>query len=79
MSGDKIDLRMIDADRTTSGVQDFHFIGSDGLGDAGDLGVYTSTGSNTTYVQGDTNGDDIWDFSVELAGIHSLTQIDFIL
>ncbi|MBC7140030.1 MAG: cellulase family glycosylhydrolase [Defluviimonas sp.] len=79
MSGDKIDLRMIDADRTTSGVQDFHFIGSDWLGDAGDLGVYTSTGSNTTYVQGDTNGDDIWDFSVELAGIHSLTQIDFIL
>lgn len=76
--GDKIDLSGIDANRLKTGVQDFKYIGANWLADEGDLGVYHSTAANKTFVMADTNGDGTADFSIELAGLHSLTQNDFI-
>lgn len=77
-AGDKIDLSAIDANRSKAGMQDFTLIGSDWLEEAGDLGVYHNASANKTYVQGDTNGDGTFDFSLELSGIHAMTQNDFI-
>lgn len=78
VDGDKIDISAVDANRTLAGVQDFTYIGSAALHNAGDLHVHSNTATNKTYIQGDTNGNGLWDFSVVLNGVHTLAQSDFI-
>ncbi|MFV0294118.1 MAG: M10 family metallopeptidase C-terminal domain-containing protein [Paracoccus sp. (in: a-proteobacteria)] len=76
---DKIDLSSIDAQTVTTGTQSFTFIGTATLSNAGDLGVYHDYTNRYTYVQGDLDGDDTYDFSIRLNGIHDLGEDDFIL
>lgn len=78
-TGDKIDLYDLDANANLAGNQAFTFIGGNWLSNAGDLGVYKDTGANITYVQGDTNGDGQFDFSVQVMGLPTLTASSFVL
>ncbi|MBM3604778.1 MAG: hypothetical protein FJX25_08485, partial [Alphaproteobacteria bacterium] len=78
-TGDKIDLSQMDADTTREGVQSFRFVGSNWLAQAGDLGAYQDTANGVTYIQGDTNGDGVVDFSIRVNGLRTFTASDFIL
>ena len=78
-SGDKIDVSQIDANTKVAGNQAFTFVGSTWLANAGDLGAYQDTARGCTWVQGDTNGDKLYDFSIRVDGLHSLKAVDFIL
>ena len=78
---DKIDLLTIDADTTNTGNGTFTFLV--GLGTAFKLGMagqvhFVTSGANT-LIEGDTNGDAIADFQIELTGIIALTGADFML
>ncbi|MGF6230184.1 Ca2+-binding RTX toxin-like protein [Inquilinus ginsengisoli] len=75
---DKIDLMAIDAKTTVAGDQAFSFIGT-GLytGVAGQL-RYSVVGSLTT-IAGDTNGDGVSDFHIQLTGAIALVAADFVL
>ncbi len=76
--GDKIDVRAIDADAGRAGNQAFDFIGGAWLDAPGDLGVYRDVGGWTS-VQGDTNGDGLYDFSIRVDGHHNFQASDFLL
>jgi hypothetical protein len=77
-SGDLIDLHLIDANANLAGAQAFNFIGANAFsGAAGELRAAPS-GANT-LVSGDVTGDQLADFSVLLAGPHTLGATDFIL
>ncbi|MBM3605168.1 MAG: hypothetical protein FJX25_10565, partial [Alphaproteobacteria bacterium] len=78
-TGDKIDLSQMDADTTRDGMQSFRFVGSNWLAQAGDLGAYQDTVNGVTYIQGDTNGDGNFDFSIRVNGLRTFTASDFIL
>ena len=72
---DDILLKGIDADTSTNGNQSFSF--SDG---AAGNSVWTQTlGTNNLLVRGDVNGDSVYDFEIQLIGITSLNENDFIL
>lgn len=77
--GDKIDLADIDADETVnSPFDEFSLISLDPFtGIAGQL-RYEFVG-NDTRVEGDTNGDGLADFEINLTGIIFLTFSNFIL
>ena len=77
--GDKIDLSAIDANILVSGKQGFNFVGSNWLKNTADLGVYTDTKNGYTYVQGSTDGDTAYEFSIKIKGVHQLDKNDFIL
>ena len=70
---------MIDANTKVAGNQAFTFVGNTWLANAGDLGAYQDTARGCTWVQGDTNGDKLYDFSIRVDGLHSLKAVDFIL
>ena len=76
---DLIDLTSLDGNTVTPSILDaFHFLASaafDGLAAALDY-IYDSI-RNITVLQGDTNGDRIADFSIDLAGNLALTRQDF--
>jgi Ca2+-binding RTX toxin-like protein len=75
---DKINLVDIDARSTTSGNDDFSFIGTAAFsGSAGQL-RYQVEGSSTR-VQADTNGDAIADFEILLSNVTLLSSTDFFL
>ena len=78
---DKIDLSTIDANSTGTGNAVFTFL--EGLGTAftpGTAGqVHFVTSGTNTMIEGDTNGDAIADFQIELTGTVGLTGADFIL
>jgi Ca2+-binding RTX toxin-like protein len=76
---DRIDLRAIDANTLVSGDQSFRTIGSKWLANPADLGFYQDPSRKVTSVQGDTDGDNDFDFSIVLNGLHTLTSSDFIL
>lgn len=81
-SGDRLNLGRIDADAGHSGNQAFRFLGAtDFTGTAGELVTYQQTvdGELTTVLAGDTNGDGLADFEIELRGQHVLSAVDFIL
>jgi hypothetical protein len=40
---------------------------------------HTGTANDRTYIAGDTNGDRIADFRIELIGLHTMHANDFIL
>jgi Ca2+-binding RTX toxin-like protein len=76
--GDRIDLRLIDANTILPNDQAFSFIGAAAFGNiAGQLRA-TVAGSITT-VAGDVNGDGFADFSVTLTGALTLVAADFVL
>ena len=79
--GDKIDLSAIDANTNTIGVDDaFTSIGTGFTGAAGSL-RYDQDGISLGYLQGDTNGDGLEDFTIEFGLLSDVpTQLtDFIL
>ena len=78
MSGDRIDLRGIDAQTALIGNQAFTWIGSGTFsGSAGELRMAVASG--TTRVQGDTDGDGQANFQLVLTGIKALIGADFLL
>lgn len=80
--GDKIDLRLIDANKTAKGNQAFKFIGTHDFNlKAGEL-RYESHKSGTiliTAVEGDINGDGTPDFYLTLSKVKTLHSTDFYL
>lgn len=77
---DIIDLAGVDANSTTNGNQAFSFIGSSAFsGVAGELRVLRGQNSGITRLQGDTNGDGVADFFIQLTGLYVLTTDDLIL
>lgn len=78
-AGDKIDLSAIDANSNASGNQAFSFVGTGWLDAAGELAAYRNTSRNTTDIQGDLNGDGVVDFTIVVAGLHTMSAGDFIL
>lgn len=76
--GDRINLKAIDADTTTSGNQAFDFIGTDAFsGKAGEL-RFDKVGTGFD-IFGDTDGDGTADFAIHLAKSASLTESFFVL
>lgn len=81
---DKIDLSAIDARAASSRNDAFSFIGNDAFhGKAGELNFeqfnFAGTAKDVTIISGDTNGDRVADFEIELRGLHTLTSSDFVL
>jgi len=83
-AGDHVDLSPIDAVASASGYgasgnQAFHFIGTNGFHNhtGGEL-RYAISGGNT-YIYGEVNGDTSADFTIKLAGVHTLSSSDFVL
>lgn len=76
--GDRINLKVIDADTTLANDQAFTFIGNKAFSkDAGEL-RYVKTGG-VTYIQGDVNGDGKADFMIGVDASINFTKADFIL
>ena len=66
---DKIDLTGIDADTTVAGQDAFRFLGSAAFdGQAGALHTSYDAARNVTVLEGDTNGDRVADFGIDLIG-----------
>jgi len=76
---DRIDLSGIDA-VAASGAHDlFRFIGNSAFsGAAGELSYFYNSSLGVTVVQGDTNGDRVADFAIDLSGNVTLGVGDFI-
>lgn len=76
--GDRIDLSLADADSSLAGDQAFAFIGAGAFtGTAGEL-RYEQIG-DSTFVQGDVDGDGTADFMIRLDGLHTLEAGDFLI
>lgn len=77
LDGDRINLQPVDANALVGGDQAFTLIGTSAFDGhtAGQL-RYEVIGGNT-YVQGDTNGDGVADFWIQLDGLHTLSSADF--
>lgn len=72
--GDRIDLRDIDANTLISGDQAFRFIGSQSFHRI--VGELSFSGG---VVRGDTTGDGVADFEIQVSGVSSLSSSDFFL
>jgi Ca2+-binding RTX toxin-like protein len=78
VDGDLIDLSAVDASTKAAGDQAFAFIGAAPFHKvAGELRYQQIDGNN--YIYGDTNGDSISDFTIQLDGLLTPTAKDFIL
>ena len=81
---DRIDLSAIDAAAAGAGNNAFSYIGK-GLftGAAGQLHIkiqdLSGSTNDRTFVEGDTNGDKLADFQIEIFGIRNLVAADFVL
>lgn len=78
-SGDRIDLREVDANTLSPfELQAFTFVGTNAFShNAGELRYEQVEGN--TYLKGDTDGDGVADFVIRLDGLHSLQASDLIL
>jgi hypothetical protein len=76
---DVIDLSRIDADITTTGVQNFTFIGSAPFSGGAQVRYQLSPTNDTTIVQAALAGDNSADFTITLAGLVPLTANNFAL
>ena len=74
---DRIVMWLIDADTTSSGLQDWNFIGDAAFANAGDLRYVRR--ANMTVVQADANGDGVADFEVQISQSIDLTAGDFLI
>lgn len=73
-SGDRIDLRVIDAREDTAGNNAFRFIGASAFtGRDGELRFERG------FLQGDTDGDRAADLVIRVDGMASLARLDFLL
>jgi Ca2+-binding RTX toxin-like protein len=76
--GDRINLKLADADTATAADDAFRFIGEGAFsGAAGELRTQAIRGD--TYIFADTNGDTHADFCVRIDGSVSLVATDFVL
>ncbi|HEV2746290.1 MAG TPA: hypothetical protein VGW34_03205 [Allosphingosinicella sp.] len=76
--GDRISLRVVDADGAAAGDQNFRFIGTDAFsGVAGELRYQAIRGD--AFLQGDVNGDGLADFFVRIEGVTEVFRADIIL
>jgi Ca2+-binding RTX toxin-like protein len=75
--GDKIDLQAIDANTSAFGDQAFVFIGTSAFGPNATGQLRFDAGTHILY--GSTDADADAEFSIELAGVTSLTATDFVL
>jgi len=74
---DRIDLSGIDAITGSSTYDLFHFIGSAAFdGVAGALDYFFDAARGVTVLQGDTNGDRIADFAIDLSGNIAVSTAD---
>lgn len=64
-----IDLRNVDANVHVAGDQAFNFKGNVWLAKPADLGFFHDPARGCTWVQGDTNGDKLYDFSIRVEGL----------
>jgi Ca2+-binding RTX toxin-like protein len=79
-TGDVIDLSGIDAIDGSAQKDGFSFIGNAAFsGHAGELRTGQDQATGISYVQGDTNGDGIADFQLDLSNQHHLAVSDFLL
>lgn len=76
--GDRIDLSAMDANTLVGGNQAFAFIGNAAFGNVAGQLHYVQA-ANYTYLEGDTNGDGVADFSIRLFGTLSLAASDLVL
>jgi serralysin len=77
---DKIDLTGLDADTTSPGTNAFRFLGTAAFdGQAAALHYSYDSARGVTVVEGDTNGDRVTDFAIDLTGNKTLLLSDFIL
>jgi serralysin len=74
---DKLDLSKIDANLGKGGEQAFRWVGTGVFSAAGDVRVGSNAAGNTV-LSGDTNGDGVADFSVNL-GFAAIVQADVVL
>ncbi|MFH5773106.1 calcium-binding protein [Paracoccus sp. NGMCC 1.201697] len=72
---DTLQLSAIDANTTIAGNQAFHWSGAQ----ASAYGVWSVQAGNSRIVRGDTNGDGLFDFEIQLNGVSRLTAHDFML
>jgi Ca2+-binding RTX toxin-like protein len=75
---DKIDLSAIDANTALAGDQAFTFVGKHAFTHVAGQLIYSGTHSGIT-IYGDTNGDGVADFSIDVAGVKGLVAGDFTL
>jgi Ca2+-binding RTX toxin-like protein len=76
---DHIDLSAIDAIAGTAALDLFHFLGSAAFdGAAGALNYVYNSATGITTLQGDTNGDRVADFAIDLVGNIALSVSDLI-
>lgn len=81
---DRIDLATIDANTALAGDQAFVWKATAAFsGTAGQLRYFQEnplgTASDKTIIEGDINGDRLFDFQIELTGLKALVAADFIL
>ncbi|MGV6802321.1 MAG: S8 family serine peptidase [bacterium] len=77
---DRIEISRFDADTGVAGNQAFALIGAAAFSNtAGELRYEQDAGNNWTLVQGDNNGDSIADFEIQLNGLLTLVDTDFLL
>jgi Ca2+-binding RTX toxin-like protein len=76
--GDLLNLSLVDAKSSVAGEQAFTFIGTAAFSSAEGELRFEYVGGNT-FVQGDTNGDGVADFTIQLTGLHALQASDFLL
>ena len=74
---DRIDLSDMDANSTTPATEDFTFIGTAAFGSVAGQLRYTASGG-ITVIEGDTDGNGLADFQIELTGEIPLQSTDFI-
>jgi len=75
---DQIDLTGIDANTTNTGHDAFHWLGTAAFdGQADELNTIYDASHNVTILEGDTNGDKVADFSIDLTGNLALSTTDF--
>ncbi len=76
---DRIDLSGYDAISSTGGYDQFKFIATSAFhGVAGELNYFYNSSAGVTTLQGDTNGDGVADFAIDLTGNVSITLADLI-
>jgi Ca2+-binding RTX toxin-like protein len=76
---DRIDLSAIDAIAGTAAIDLFRFLGSAAFdGTAGALNYFYNSALGVTTLQGDTNGDRVADFAIDLTGNIALARGDLI-
>ena len=76
---DHIDLSSMDAIPGTPASDSFHFIGTSPFdGRAGELNFHYDSARGVTVIQGDTNGDGVADFAIDLVGNLTITASDLV-